>query len=391
MNVPSSAPPSPPPRSGRLRLWLAAFALLAIALAAWGIATRVAAHQALARQAADLAVPTVAVTSVQTAPPMHELVLPGSVEAYKQALIYARVSGYLKRWYADIGATVKAGQLLAEIDAPELDQQLRSAQADVETAAASAQLATSTAQRWQQMYQAQSVSKQDLDDKIGAAAAAKATLDASRAKVEQLRAQVAFERVVAPFDGVVTARKTDIGALIDAGSASGAELFEVADTRRLRVYVHVPQTDAAAARPGLAAQVQFAEYPGRSFQAKLVSDADALDPATRTLLAQLEIDNRGHELLPGGYAEVHLQLQDRQPLLRVPASTLLFRGQGLMVASVGDDGVARLHTIVPGRDLGTEMEVLSGVRAGERLIVNPPDSLLSGTRVRVVQSPGAAQ
>ena len=376
-------------RGAALRSLLVLLAVAALTVA-WGIFGRMQARAELQRQAVDAATPTVAITVAAAGDPADELSLPGAVEAYTSAPIYARISGYLKRWYVDIGAPVKSGQLLAEIEAPEVEQQLHQAQADVETAAANAQLAEATAKRYRELFAEHWVTQQDLDDRNGAAAAAKATLASAQAKVAQLRAQTSFMRVVAPFDGVVTARKTDIGALIDAGSATGAELFEVADTRKLRVYVDIPQAYAAAARPGLHADVVLAELPGQAVPATLVRNASALDPATRTLRTEFQIDNAKGELMPGGYAEVRMHLAARGDSLRLPANTLLFRSEGMTVAVVDNDGKAQLRKVELGRDFGAQVEVLSGVRPGDRVIINPPDSLLSGTPVRILETPPAA-
>ncbi len=383
----NKSPPTSLPSSsaGGRRVAVIAAMVGALAIVVWGIVIRVEARAELKRQAAQQSIVTVTITIAGRGPGSEELVLPGSVEAFTRAPIYARTSGYLKRCLADIGMPVKTGQLLAEIDTPEIDQQLRQTEADVDTAAANDALAASTAQRWQQLYDAQSVSRQDLDDKLSAATADRAALASARARVRQLRAQESFKRVVAPFDGIVTVRKVDIGALIDAGSGNGAELFEVADTRKLRVYVLVPQIYAAAAKPGLAADIRFAEYPGRAFPAKLKRTAGAIDPVARTLLAQLEIDNPRGELLPGGYAEAHLQMTTRADTLQLPSNTLLFRADGLSVATVGSDDVVALKKVTLGRDLGAQVEILSGLDVGEHVIVNPPDSITNGAKVRVVE------
>jgi RND family efflux transporter MFP subunit len=381
-STPASA--SLPPSRGGGRLAAIATVVVALVIVVWGILGRLEARAELKQRAAEQAIIAVAVTTAEHGAETDPLVLPGSVEAYTRAPIYARTSGYLKRWLVDIGTPVKAGQLLAEIETPEIDQQLQQAAADVETAAANEALARSTAQRWQQLFEAQAVSQQDLDAKLGAAAADKAALAAARARLEQLRAQESFKRVVAPFDGIVTARNTDVGALINAGNSSGAQLFEIADTHKLRVYTRIPQTYAAATRPGASAEIHFAEYPGRSFPAHLTRTSGALDPGARTLLAQLEIDNPRGELLPGGYAEVHLQLPARKDTLRLPSNALLFRADGLSVATVGSDDLVTLNKVTVGRDLGTQIEILSGLAAGTRVIVNPPDSIADGAKVRVI-------
>jgi RND family efflux transporter MFP subunit len=321
------------------------------------------------------------------APASEKLVLPGSVQAYYEAPIYARTSGYLKLWYTDIGTVVKKGQLLAEIETPEVDQELTQAQADLATAEANYQLAKTTDERWQALLTTGSVSKQDADQRAGDAAARKAAVQSAAANVARLRDLESFKRVLAPFDGVVTQRNTDIGALINAGQSPGSALFHVADTHRLRIYVSVPQPYAAAVAPGNSADLIFAEHPGKNFPAKVAFTAQALDPATRTLQVELQVDNPIGELFPGAYAEVHFKLASPASMLRLPVNAIMFRAAGLQVATVSSNHQVRLKSITEGRDFGTSIEVLSGVATDDDVILNPPDSISDGASVRIAPPP----
>jgi len=360
---------------------------VALILAVWGILSRLSARNALERQAAEAAIPTVAITRAKAAPATDKLVLPGNVQAYYEAPIYARTNGYLKVWYTDIGASVKKGRLLAEIETPEVDQQLRQAQADLATAAANYLLARTTNERWQGLLATESVSQQDADQRAGDAAAKLATQQSAAANVARLRELESFKRVVAPFDGVVTQRNTDVGALINAGEAPGSALFRVADTHRLRIYVQVPQPYAAQIHEGGTATLEFTDHPGQKYSATVSSTAHALDAASRTLQVELQIDNSRGELLPGAYVQVTFTLPSSGNTLRVPVNALLFRGQNVQVATVDDQRRVHLKDITPGRDFGTEIEVLSGITAADTLIVNPPDSISDGAQVRIRQPP----
>jgi RND family efflux transporter MFP subunit len=362
----------------------------ALALAAWGEISRVMARDALRKEAARDAVPTVVTVTANRTSLGEDLVLPGTVQAFVEAPIYARTSGYLKTWYTDIGTPVKKGQLLAEIETPEVDQQYAQAQADLETARANESLSNSTNKRWQGLLSTESVSQQDADEKAGDAAAKKAALASAAANVARLRDLESFKRVVAPFDGVVTVRNTDIGALINAGQSSGSELFRVADTHKLRIYVQVPETYAAAAQPGLEADLRFAEQANKKYVAQTVRTSNALDPTLRTLQVELQMDNTSHEVFPGAYAEVHFKLAGNAESLRLPANTVLFRAAGLQVATVDGTGHIKLKSIVQGRDFGSTIEVLSGIEANDRVVVNPPDSITDGVPVRVA-APAAEQ
>ncbi len=380
--------PSPTSISNsRLRQYAWIALAIALVLAVWGIVSRVRARNVLSTETAVAAAPTVATVRPTSAPATESLVLPGSVQAYYEAPIYARTSGYLKAWHTDIGTPVRKGQLLAEIDTPEVDQQLSQARADLATAQANYQLARTTDERWQGLLASQSVSKQDVDQRASDAVAKKAAVQSAAANVARLRDLESFKRVSAPFDGVVTQRNTDIGALINAGQSPGTALFRVADTHRLRIYVSVPQPYAAAVQPGLSAELVFAEHPGKRYPAKVAFTAQALDPNSRTLQVELQVENARGELFPGAYAEVHFNLTSRAPTLRVPVNTVLFRAQGLLVAAVGSDQRVHLKRITQGRDFGSSIEVLAGLDTADDIVLNPPDSITEGMLVRVVVPP----
>jgi RND family efflux transporter MFP subunit len=347
------------------------------------------AHRAAAKLKASTeaaAVVSVATTKPLSQSELSELVLPGNIQANYEAPIYARTSGYLKRWLVDIGTPVKAGQLLAEIESPEVDSQLRQAEADLATAEANQKIADLTAERWRNLRASDSVSKQEADEKISQAASNDAQVQAARANVQRLRELSGFEKIVAPFDGVVTARNTDIGQLISAGENTGPALFRVADMRRLRLYVRVPQTYAAAMKPGIQADLVFPDHPGKSYTATLDSTSNAIDTSTRTLLAQLVIDNKGGELLPGAYAEVHFKLPPGAggESYKLPANVLLFRGDGMHVGVVGPDGKVVLKPVTVGRDYGSDIEIIQGLSPNDDVILSPPDSLTDGVSVHVV-------
>jgi RND family efflux transporter MFP subunit len=361
---------------------------VALIVVVWGIWSRVSERDALAKEAIAGAVQTVATIHAAPSPGSESLVLPGNVQAFYEAPIYARTNGYVKTWKVDIGRIVHKGELLAEIETPEVDQQLRQAQADLATAQANYDLAKTTDERWQGLLSTESVSKQDADSRAGDAAAKKAALSSAQANVARLQDLESFKRVLAPFDGVVTLRNTDIGALINAGQNPGSALFRVSDMHRLRIYVSVPQPYAAAVTPGVGADLVFAEHPGKVYPAKVAFTAQALDPATRTLQVELQVDNARGELFPGAYAEVHFKLAPAATTLRLPVNALIFRASGLQVATVGSDNRISLRKITQGRDFGKEVEVLSGIDANDRIVINPPDSASDGDLVRIV-SPDA--
>ncbi|MDE1179264.1 efflux RND transporter periplasmic adaptor subunit [Paraburkholderia sp.] len=375
-----------PKRLRHLKLVGVIAILVAAGIVSSGIISRVHAKQTMTTWSADQAVPTVAAYTPKQADAAGSLVLPGHLSAYVNAPIYARVSGYLHAWYADIGTHVKAGQLLGQIDTPDLDQQLMQARADLQNAVANEKLAATTAHRWSEMLQQDSVSQQDADEKSSDLIAKRATVDAAQANVRRLEALESFKRITAPFDGVVTARTTDVGALINAGGGSGPELFNVSDAHRLRVYVSVPQDQAAAIKPGMTATLTVPERPGKTFDATLVNTDDSIAQASGTLLVQLSVDNADGVLIPGEYTEVHFATHADSHALSIPASSLIFREQGLQVAVVGPDDRAVLHDVTVQTDLGQRVEIASGIRATDRVIDNPPDSLVSGDPVRVQQA-----
>ena len=375
----------PSPRPSRLKdvvIVVLGFAIV-YAVVSRGINSRARATSIVTAETRDLAVPAVSVIQPQRGEPREEIVLPGNIQAFTDAPIYARTNGYLKRWYVDIGARVKAGELLAEIDTPEVDQQLDQARADLATAQANYQLAQTTAARYQDLLQSDSVAKQDVDNAVSDAKARKAMVDSAQSNVKRLEQLQSFEKIYAPFDGVITARNTDIGQLIDSGSGTPAkELFHIAAINKLRVYVSVPQSYRRSAVPGVEADLTLAEFPGRTFKGTLVRNADAVNPASRTLLTEVDVNNPTGELVPGAYAEVHLKLPSTAATFLLPANAFLFRSEGLQVGVVRE-GKAELLPIVLGKDFGTQAEVISGLEGDEQVIVNPPDSLVSGEAVRV--------
>ncbi len=363
---------------------LAVIAFLIGAVVVRGINARIKAASAVGLETRQEAEPTVAVLHPKRGAPVEEIVLPGNIQAFVEAPIYARTNGYLKRWTADIGARVKAGQLLAEIETPEVDKQLDQAKADLATAEANYGLAESTAIRWQELLKTDSVSKQETDEKLGDFKAKKTMVDSGRANVKRLQDLRSFQKIYAPFDGVITARNTDVGQLIAASSSGqGKELFHLAATDKLRVFVNVPQMYSRSAVAGVAAYLTLVEFPGRRFSGKLVRTAESIDAASRTLLAEIDVDNSSGELLPGAYVEVHLRLPSKTAALILPVNSLIFRSEGLQVGVVREGGKAELVPVTMGRDYGTEVEILAGITEKDSVIVSPPDSLTSGTVVLV--------
>lgn len=367
----------------RVRRFLWILLIAAVVLAIWGVISRVRGRDRVGEETARNAIPVVTVQKPSRTPPTHELILPGDVSAFIEAPIYARTNGYLKSWYTDIGTPVKKGQLLAEIETPEVDQQWRQSKADLATALANARIAAVTDVRWKGLLANNAVSPQDADTRAATAQATKATADSAQANVGRLEELESFKRVVAPFDGVVTARNTDIGALINAGQSAGSQLFRVADTTRLRVYVQVPEQFAPETKPGVAAQLRFNEHPGITYPATVTRTAQALDPNLRTLQVELLVDNSKGELFPGAYTEVHFELPGNTATLIVPATALVFRSAGLQVATIEQGNRVKLHKIEEGRDFGKTVEVLSGLAADADIILNPPDSIADGEIVSV--------
>ena len=374
-------------RSRKAWIILAIAAMAVAALLGSGIWSRVKAGATLRAETVQAAVPAVSVVSPKRTAPTDEIILPGNVQPYISSPIYARTNGYLKKWYFDIGARVKKGQLLAVIETPEVDQQLQQARSNLLTAQANLELASITKTRYQGLLKSNAVSQQDVDNAVGTYNANKAIVEADRAAVEQYSALVSFEKVYAPFDGVITARNTDIGDLINSGSSSNVktDLFHIAQPGILRVYVNVPEEYSRGIAAGMTADLSLAEFPDRKFQGKVVRTADAINVTTRTLLIEVDVDNPTGTLLTGSYAEVHLAVPTQASTFLVPVNTLLFRTEGLRVGVVKEDKVV-LTAVNPGHDFGNEIEIVSGLKADDQVIINPPDSIVSGQQVQIVQA-----
>ena len=363
-------------------------------VAAVGIITRERHEAALVRQTDRAAIPSVEVIAPVRGVQPEPLVLPGEIQAFYAAPIHAQVSGYVKMWYKDIGARVKAGELLAIIETPGLDQQLAQAKAALVEAQANAKLAEVTAQRWHKLLATQSVSQQDSDVKAADVEAREAQVQAARANVSRLEALEEFKKLVAPFEGIVTARRMDVGALVTADKTSEPELFEVSDIHQVRVYVKVPQAYTAQIAPGMHAKLLLPQYPDKSFDAKLMTTSNAINPTSRTELVELLADNPADELTPGTFTDVHFQLPPNPHTLRIPTSALIFQEHGLQAAVVGPDGRVELRNIRVGVDLGTEIEVVAGLNPGDRIVNSPPATLAQGDSVRIENqntAPGGAR
>jgi RND family efflux transporter MFP subunit len=381
---------APPPVLSRRKMRFTALAVAAIAaiVAIMGITTRRMADARLNEWTERQAVPTVAIAALDERGRRTTLDLPGRLEAYSQAQLYARVSGYLKEWKADIGTPVKAGQLLAEIEAPDLDQQIMQAEAGLSSARANAELANQTLQRGQSLVTSGAVSKQDLDKRSADSANQAGLVKSAQANLDRLRVLEKFKRIVAPFDGLVTVRTTDVGALINAGSGGGGPaLFVVADTTRLRAYVNVPQSYVPSVRVGTKAQIAVPEYPGKTFTATVEASAQAVDAASGTTRMLLVVENPRGELMSGAFANVRLELPTPENAIHVPASALIFDQGGLRVATVGPDDRVVLKQVTISRDLGREIEIASGLTADDRVIDSPPDGIGAGDQVRVADKP----
>jgi RND family efflux transporter MFP subunit len=358
-----------------------------VALLVSGIWSRVKAGATLRAETAQAAIPAVSVVSPKQTAPADEIILPGNVQPFITSPIYARTNGYLKKWYFDIGAHVKQGQLLAVIETPEVDQQLQQARSNLLTAQANLELASITKTRYEGLLKSNAVSQQDVDNAVGTYNANKAIVEADKAAVEQYSALVSFEKIYAPFDGVITARNTDIGDLINSGSSSSVktDLFHIAQPGKLRVYVNVPEEYSRGVKVGMAADLSLAEFPDRKFQGKLVRTADDINLTTRTLLIEIDVDNPTGTLLTGSYAEVHLAVPTQASTFLLPVNTLLFRTEGLRVGIVKDHKVV-LTAVTPGHDFGNQIEIVSGLKSDDQVIVNPPDSIVSGQPVQIVQA-----
>jgi RND family efflux transporter MFP subunit len=380
-------PPDAPPLSGRVAAVLIAILLvLAVVVAVAGIVPRVRARTKLKDQTNALAAPDVIAKQPLEGKTGQEVVLPGNVYAYTDASLYARTDGYLSKWYFDIGAHVRQGQLLAVISTPEVDKQLLQARADLATAQANAGLAKTNASRYQGLFTQNAVSKQDTDTFVSQAESTSSTVKSAQANVQRLEALQSFQKVYAPFSGVITARSVDVGQLINAGA--GTQMFRLSAIDVLRVYVNVPQIYSQVALPGSTAQLTFSEFPGQSFTGKLVRTAKAIDPSSRTLLVEIDVENKNGKLMPGAYTEVHLNVHEGIAPMIIPVSALIFRTEGLQVGTVvkGANGdQAKLVQVTLGQDDGSTVQVISGLSANSQVIQNPPDSLIDGEPVHVVQ------
>ena len=381
-----------PTHKGWLGLAIAVIAVAALLLS--GIWSRVRARAALNTETAQAALTAVSVVSPKQTTPAEEIILPGNVQPYISSPIYARTNGYLKKWYFDIGAHVKQGELLAVIETPEVDQQLQQARSNLLTAQANLELSSITKTRYQGLLKSNAVSQQDVDNAVGTYNANNAIVEADKAAVQQYSALVSFEKVYAPFDGVITARNTDIGDLINSGSSSTVktDLFHIAQPGKLRVYVNVPEEYSRGIKVGMTADLSLAEFPDRKFQGKLVRTADDINLTTRTLLVEIDVDNPTGTLLTGSYAEVHLAVPTQASSFLIPVNTLLFRTEGLRVGVV-KDGKVVLTAVTPGHDFGNQIEIVSGLKSDDQVIINPPDSIVSGQEVQTVQAtlPGDAK
>jgi len=382
---PSPAPPKPRSRRG-LALFGFAVALGLAAVVANGIWTRKASEARLKDWTDTQAVPTVSVINPSTGANKTSLDLPGRLEAYSRAPIYARVGGFLKAWYVDIGAPVKAGQLLAEIEAPDLDQQLLQAKASLASAQAAEQLATVTARRWQQLGGANTVSRQTVDEKTGDLTVKQSLTRAAQAAVDRLEVLSAYKRITAPFDGIVTTRNTDVGALISAESSAGLALFVISDVERLRLNVSIPQNFVPAVKLNTNVQITVPEYPGKIYRGVVEASARAVDAQTGTTRMQVVVDNAHGELMPGAFANTRIELPSSMESLAVPAGALIFDQKGLRVATVDANSKVVLKPVTIARDLGQIVEIGSGLAAQDRVIESPPDGLANGDPVRVVDT-----
>jgi RND family efflux transporter MFP subunit len=380
-----------------LRPWLIpGLAVVAAALVLmFGIRSRVRAETTLRAVTDQMAVPSVSVAVPKLTAPATEIILPGNMQPFISSPIYSRTDGYLKKWYFDIGAHLKAGELLAVIQTPEVDEQLAQARSTLNTAQANLELAQITRDRYQSLLKKHAVAQQDVDNAVGTYTANKAIVDADMANVRHYEALVSFEKVYAPFDGVITARNTDIGDLINSGSSTAprTDLFDIAQTRTLRVYVNVPEEYSQGIKPGQTeAEVALAEFPGKRFPGKLVRTSDSINATTRTLLVEVDLDNPGGNLFSGSYVEVHLKIPAQNSTYLLPVSALIFRSEKLQVGVVRNGKVA-VADVVPGHDFGDQIEIVAGLKSDDQVVLNPPDSLVSGQQVTIVQAslPGDPQ
>jgi multidrug efflux pump subunit AcrA (membrane-fusion protein) len=401
--LPDRTPLEPTPQATRRTVAiLLVLLIIAVIVAITGILPRIHARAALRKQTDNMATPTVTVVTAKSGQPVQEVVLPGTIQAFQDAPIYARTNGYVKAWYHDIGSHVGKGELLAIIESPELDRQVDQARAALATAQANLRLSQVTAQRYESLRGTEAVSRQSIDTAAQNEKAQQASAGVAQQTLNQMLAMQAFEHVYVPFNGIVTARNTDVGQLVDQGSSGGTgsttmlptsnatsntnspqELFRVSNISTVRVFINVPGDDVPGARPGVETDIDVPGYPGRVFKGKIVRTANALDLNTRTLLVEVDIDNRNGELLPGSYAQVHLKLPIKHPALIIPVSALMFRSEGLRIVTIDDQNRAHLEPITVGRDWGTEIEVRTGLDKGQRIIDSPPDSIAENQKVNI--------
>ncbi len=387
-----NAPSAPPPeqRIGRgMGIGILIVGVVIVAVVVFGLMSRAASERALENQTTVAAIPTVKIVHPVPSTLSSELALPGNTQAFTDTPIYSRTSGYLKKWYFDIGAHVGKGQLMADIETPELDQQLQVAEADLKSAQANLDLANTTSARYQNLLRTNSVSRQETDVAMSDASAKKAAVDASMAAVRRLQQLQSFEKIYAPFDGIVTARNTDIGALIQAGenNTTRAELFHLAAIGKIRVFVAVPEAYSTAIHTGDKATLTLDEYPGRVFEGTVARNSNAIDQASHTLNVEVDVENPRGELLPGAYVFVHFKVPVHATTLMLPSNTLLFRAQGLQVGVVRANHVELVHVTI-GKDAGATVEISSGLTTADAVIVDPSDSLATGQEVRVAEASG---
>src|SRR5882757_9081560 len=375
-------------KKSRLFLFLVGIAVVLVIIGIFTLLQRREQYNALAKETEKSAIPTVAVIHPTVEPSQEDLALPSTLQAYVESPIYARTTGYVKKWYHDIGSHVQKGDLLAEIDSPEVDQQLSQARADLGTMQANENLSRITATRFEELIKTDGVSKQEVDNAVGDYAARRAAVASAQANVRRLEELESFKRVYAPFGGVITRRNVDLGNLINAGNGGIAqEMFVLAATDPIRAYVSVPEVYAAAVHTGLGAYLELTQFPGQKFQAKVARTADAIDLSSRTLNTEVDVPNKTGQLLPGGYAQVHLLVKLTGERLQVPVNALLFRSEGLRAVVIGEDHKTHLRPLTIGRDYGTALEVLQGLRPDDWIVLNPPDSLDEGIQVNVKQIP----
>jgi RND family efflux transporter MFP subunit len=375
-------------RALRRQLVTIVVAFAATTVLAIGIRSRMKDETTLRAATSQLAVPSVSVVAPKPTAPSQEIILPGNIQPFVSSPIYARTDGYLKKWYFDIGAHVKAGDLLAIIQTPEVDEQLSQARSTLETAQANLKLSQITRDRYQSLLTKHAVAQQDVDNAVGTYTANQAIVDADMANARHYEALVSFEKVYAPFDGIITARNTDIGDLINSGSSTApkTDLFDISQARTLRVYINVPEEYSQGVKPGqTAADITLAEFPGKTFPGKLVRTSEAINATTRTLLTEVDLDNPGATLLSGSYAEVHLQIPAQHSTFLLPVSSLIFRGEKLQVGVVKNGKVA-ITDVTPGHDFGNQIEIVAGLKADDQVVVNPPDSLVTGQEAHIVQA-----